>query len=268
MLGCRKLSFAGPNLNHCTDLLSFSLIFILAYLLVGIPTLYRQHDNETAIYVIDTIKSFIEPLTPVQLERIQFLVILTDLDPSRKKFMYDIVKNKFTEELNSGLINIISIPQRFYPNLYDIPSTLNDGPTRMYWRGKQSLDYSFIATYAHNTCQYFMQTEDDAVPDKNYFNIISKDISEKSAKRGKLAYPWQYDTVPWLCLEYMNMGYIGIVFPDSTLPFMAHFAKLFYGGYPVDLTMRFIGGSIGVLQYQQKEIFVHHGHLSSSKGTV
>ena len=213
-----------------------------------------------------------KPLSTEQRKLIQFLIILTDTERSKRNHMYQKISQSFQAEIEEGIIHMISIPGRYYLALRNIPSTLNDGPTRMYWRSKQSLDYAFTFSYANNLCEYLMFTEDDALPAPDYFNIVSKDILATNAKSINFnkKIPWGHeipDIPSWLALMYTRMGYIGIVFPSHYLP-MSLYSRTFYRHVPIDLLLRFNRDFRDFYLIQKKaNIFNHIGKQSSSIGT-
>ena len=237
--------------------------------MIGIPTIIRDFKNETISYLERTLNAFVNPLSEEEKTRIQFNIFLTDSLPSKRQIIIERIRKIYHLELREGLINIVGIPSRFYKNLNDLPKTYNDGSTRVYWRSKQALDYTFIFSYVHTLCDYYMQTEDDAIPKSNYFQTVTNSIlfsKKESIKRNKIM-PWGHNVESWLCMEFYGMGYIGVVFPAHNLPFMIVLSQTFYWSIPVDLALQHISHSFHFISFKPEVLFTHIGDKSSSTGT-
>ena len=98
----------------------------------------------------------------------------------------------------SGLLEIISPPASFYPNLDDLRVTLNDPLERVKWRTKQNLDYAFLMMYAIGRGTYYVQLEDDILTTSGY---ISKMV--------KYALTSTNSKIDWFILDFCQLGFIG-----------------------------------------------------------
>lgn len=223
----------------------------------------RQYKNKTAFYLERTLNAFLKPLKREEKESMQFLLFLTDLNPQKRKKIISRLENKYRKELWDGLINIIEIPKRYYRNLKNLPQTLGDSPSRVYWRSKQSLDYAFIFRYARNLGEFYMQTEDDALPRKDYLHVIRRDIrlGTSISINGNLKLPWGHKEASWLSLHYYPTGFIGVVIQTYNLDMAAIMAQTFYWNVPVDELFRHL--HTWTLMYQMETLFTHIGNQSS-----
>jgi len=100
--------------------------------------------------------------------------------------------------MNSGLIEIISPPASFYPNLDDLQLTLNDPLERVKWRTKQNLDYAFLMMYGLGRGTYYVQLEDDILTTKGYITKMVNFALTKSTKK-----------IDWFILDFCQLGFIG-----------------------------------------------------------
>lgn len=243
------------------------------FLLIGIPTVFREYKNNTVFYLPRTLKALINPLTKKEKETMQILIILADRDNKKRKYIYEQVTALFGEELKNGLINVIGIPDRFYLQLHDLPRTYGDSARRLYWRSKQSLDYAYIFNYAHNLCQYYMQIEDDVIAEYDYYHVIRQDIkehNEKTIDESRDLLPWEDKQAkqPWMVLEYYKLGFIGRLIPSFYLPMLSTFVRTFYNEMPVDWLYPHLAGMMGIPAAKlEHSLFTHIGKQSSSAGT-
>ena len=67
---------------------------------------------------------------------------------------------------DTGLIEIISPPGEFYPDMASLKQTLGDDMERVTWRSKQALDFSFLMMYAKDRGTFYVQLEDDVLTNK------------------------------------------------------------------------------------------------------
>lgn len=105
---------------------------------------------------------------------------------------------RFSEQVESGLIEVISPPASYYPDMENLRETLGDPPERVRWRTKQNLDFAFLMMYSQPKATFYVQLEDDILAKKNFIstmkNYALQKISEKS---------------PWFVLEFCQLGFIG-----------------------------------------------------------
>lgn len=137
-------------------------------IVMGIPTVKR----EVKSYLIETLHSLIDNLYPE--EKLDCVIVVfigeTDID-----YVHGVIANlekEFSKEISSGLVEIISPPASYYPDLTNLKETFGDSKERVRWRTKQNLDYCFLMMYAQEKGIYYIQLEDDIIVKQNYFNTI------------------------------------------------------------------------------------------------
>lgn len=122
-------------------------------IVMGIPTVKR----EVKSYLIETLHSLIDNLYPE--EKLDCVIVVfigeTDLD-----YVHSVIANlekEFSKEISSGLLEIISPPESYYPDLTNLKETFGDSKERIRWRTKQNLDYCFLMMYAQEKGIYYIQ---------------------------------------------------------------------------------------------------------------
>lgn len=236
-------------------------------IVIGIPTV--QRDNES--YLISTLGNLLENMDENEKSVVTILVFIAEADVDSVKLVTQEILQHFSEHLDSGLIEIIAPPPSYYPDLSNLPMTLNDPIDRVSWRSKQNLDYAFLMNYAASRSGYYLQLEDDVVTKSGFVSAIKQFIDENSAKQ-------------WLVLDFCHLGFIGKLFRSSDLPDLATFFKLFFKDKPVDwlltpfITTRYC--PFGRADYacmkihdslwlkRKISLFQHVGKISSLKGKV
>lgn len=108
------------------------------------------------------------------------------------------IESVFNVHLKSGLIEIISPPQSYYPNLDNLQENLGDKIERVKWRTKQNLDFVFLMMYAQPKGTYYVQLEDDVLSKPGYL-MSMKEFAIKSSSKNK----------DWAMLQFCNLGFIG-----------------------------------------------------------
>ncbi|KAL9965418.1 hypothetical protein ACROYT_G029217, partial [Oculina patagonica] len=232
------------------------------FLTIGIPTVQRTFKNKTKSYLTSTINSLISNGTSKEeLKNILIVVFLADTEKSARTNVKQELRSNFAKYLEMNLIHVISAPSSFYPRLKGLPSTLNDGPERMYWRSKQSMDYVFMFYYSQGLAEYYLHLEDDVAVEPNTVSQIRQFIDLRRDKK-------------WDVLAFSSWGFIGKLFRDRDLRFFGRFIEKFYNEMPCDwllyLYLQSRGGK-SILDDKNstytKELFHHVGHQSSSLGT-
>ena len=107
---------------------------------------------------------------------------------------------RFGDSIRSGLLEIISPPPSFYPDLNELRVTLNDPIERIKWRTKQNLDYAFLMMYAQSRGTYYVQLEDDILTTHGYVTKMIKFALNKDASK-----------VDWFLLDFCQLGFIGAI---------------------------------------------------------
>nr|CAD7446937.1 unnamed protein product [Timema bartmani] len=130
---------------------------------------------------------------------------------------------RFQPQVESGLIEVISPPVSYYPDMESLQQTLGDPPERVRWRTKQNLDFAFLMMYAQPKATFYVQLEDDILAKKNFISIMKNYALQKIAEKS-----------PWFVLEFCQLGFIGKMFKCVELPWLVQFFLMFYNDKPVD----------------------------------
>lgn len=137
-------------------------------IVMGIPTVKR----EVKSYLIETLHSLIDNLYPE--EKLDCVIVVfigeTDLD-----YVHSVVANlekEFSREISSGLLEVISPPESYYPDLTNLKETFGDSKERVRWRTKQNLDYCFLMMYAQEKGIYYIQLEDDIIVKQDRKSVV------------------------------------------------------------------------------------------------
>ncbi|KAF3826844.1 hypothetical protein GH733_009369, partial [Mirounga leonina] len=139
-------------------------------------------------------------------------------------YVHSVVANlekEFSKEISSGLVEIISPPESYYPDLTNLKETFGDSKERVRWRTKQNLDYCFLMMYAQEKGIYYIQLEDDIIVKQNYFNTIKN-------------FALQLSSEEWMILEFSQLGFIGKMFQAPDLTLIVEFIFMFYKEKPID----------------------------------
>lgn len=186
-------------------------------MVMGIPTVRRKVKS----YLAETLHSLIDKLSAE--EKLDCLIIVfvgeTDTD-----YVHSVVaglEREFSTELGSGLLEVISPPASYYPDLSTLRETFGDSKERVKWRTKQNLDYSFLMMYAGSRGVYYVQLEDDIVAKPNYFATMKN-------------FALQLSSEDWMILEFSQLGFIGKMFQAPDLNLIVEFILMFYREKPID----------------------------------
>ncbi|KAM7182303.1 alpha-1,3-mannosyl-glycoprotein 4-beta-N-acetylglucosaminyltransferase A isoform 3-T5 [Macrochelys suwanniensis] len=131
------------------------------------------------------------------------------------------LEKEFSTEISSGLVEIISPPATYYPDLTNLKETFGDSKERVRWRTKQNLDYCFLMMYAQKKGIYYIQLEDDIVVKQNYFSTIKN-------------FALQLSSEDWMILEFSQLGFIGKMFQSPDITLIVEFIFMFYKEKPID----------------------------------
>lgn len=184
----------------------------------GIPTIKR----EKVSYLLRTLHSLIDGLN--EEEREDCLLIVFVAEPWNLKYVESVgeqIYKEFKSSVDSGLVEVISAPAEFYPNLNHLKETLGDSQQRVRWRTKQNLDFSFLMLYAKSKGVYYVQLEDDVISKPGYLSIMK-------------TFTQQQKYTEWLVLEFSTLGFIGKLFKSNELPILVEFFLMFHTDKPID----------------------------------
>ena len=108
------------------------------------------------------------------------------------------LESQFGEHIDSGLLEIISPPASYYPNMSALRKTLGDPIERVKWRSKQNLDFAYLMMYCQPKATYYVQLEDDILTKPSYLTKM-KNFAVKASLQKK----------EWLILDFCILGFIG-----------------------------------------------------------
>ncbi|TRZ12171.1 hypothetical protein HGM15179_014922 [Zosterops borbonicus] len=176
-------------------------------IVMGIPTVKRKVKS----YLTETLHSLIDKLSPEEKLDCVMVVFIGE----------DVSIDRFSTEINSGLVEVIAPPASYYPDLTNLKETFGDSKERVRWRTKQNLDYCFLMMYAQKKGVYYIQLEDDIVVKQNYFSTIKN-------------FALQLASEDWMILEFSQLGFIGKMFQSPDITLIVEFIFMFYKEKPID----------------------------------
>ncbi|NWW73589.1 MGT4B acetylglucosaminyltransferase, partial [Climacteris rufus] len=211
-----------PHLREYEDAVFPNIIFGQqrsgVSLVMGIPTVKREKQN----YLIDTLHSLLYGLSEEQKKDCIIIIFIAEVglhgkvqNADRKNSLHS-----FPREVQSGVLEVISPPASYYPDLSNLKKTLGDSEDRVRWRTKQNLDYSFLMLYAQPKGTFYLQLEDDIIAKPDYIESIKSFAAQQSQD--------------WIILEFSQLGFIGKLFKSEDLPLTAEFFLMFYKDKPID----------------------------------
>lgn len=221
---------------------------------IGIPTIERLVNGKSISYLEETLKDLIKKIPERVKDKILIIILIADENPESQKRIFVSLSKNFKQSIEDGLLEVIHAPKRFYQNLENLPTTMNNTDTRMRWRAKQSLDYSFLLYYAYGLGQYHLQLEDDITCEENFFEKIEHDIKSTKSE--------------WIIYQYYKMGFIGKLIKSEYLPIFASIFRIYYFEMPLDLIYFrpfWFAGLNTWHKITNNYIFHHIGKQSSSK---
>ncbi|XP_021025752.1 alpha-1,3-mannosyl-glycoprotein 4-beta-N-acetylglucosaminyltransferase-like protein MGAT4D isoform X1 [Mus caroli] len=184
---------------------------------LGISTINRG--NHT--YLKQTLTSVLSRMTPEEEEDSVVIVSVADTDESYLKSVVRMVKTKFRKQVQSGVLEVISIPTLFYPQTLLDKKMKTDSES---WQIKQVLDFCILMLYAQPKATYYLQLEDDIVAKKMYFTKMKDFVNSLTSKN-------------WFFIEFSVLGFIGKLFRSKDLTDFVHFFLMFYETKPIDILL-------------------------------
>ncbi|XP_074847808.1 alpha-1,3-mannosyl-glycoprotein 4-beta-N-acetylglucosaminyltransferase A isoform X3 [Carettochelys insculpta] len=126
-------------------------------IVMGIPTVKRKVKS----YLTETLHSLIDKLSPEEKLDCVMVVFIGETDLDYVHSVVASLEKEFSTEISSGLVEIISPPSAYYPDLTNLRETFGDSKERVRWRTKQNLDYCFLMMYAQKKGTYYIQKHCD-----------------------------------------------------------------------------------------------------------
>ncbi|XP_053317064.1 alpha-1,3-mannosyl-glycoprotein 4-beta-N-acetylglucosaminyltransferase-like protein MGAT4D [Spea bombifrons] len=186
-------------------------------IVIGIPTVKRDKQS----YLLDTLSSLFSEMSTEEKQDCVVIVFIAEVNLQYVDDLANGIKESFPREIQSGVLEIISPPASYYPDLNNVKETFGDSKERVRWRTKQNLDYSFLMLYAQPKGVYYLQLEDDIVAKPQFFQYL-KNFAD------------QQPSDDWMILEFSQLGFIGKLFKSKDLPLVAEFFLMFYRDKPID----------------------------------
>ncbi|XP_065098858.1 alpha-1,3-mannosyl-glycoprotein 4-beta-N-acetylglucosaminyltransferase B [Paramisgurnus dabryanus] len=186
-------------------------------LVLGVPTVHREKQS----YLVNTLQSLLFDLSPAERKEILIVVFVAETNAVFVNGVVQSVQNNLPDDVNSGMIEVISPSPYYYPDFTDLKETFGDSKERVRWRTKQNLDYSFLMLYAQDKGSYYIQLEDDIVAKQGYSESMKAFVQQELSQE-------------WLYLEFSQLGFIGKLFRSSDLPMFVEFILMFHKDKPID----------------------------------
>ncbi|XP_067833196.1 alpha-1,3-mannosyl-glycoprotein 4-beta-N-acetylglucosaminyltransferase A-like, partial [Heptranchias perlo] len=96
-------------------------------LVLGIPTVKRKVKS----YLAETLHSLMDKLSPEEKLDCVIVVFIGEIDLDHVHSVLDSLEKEFSTEINSGLIEVISPPPAYYPDLTNLKETFGDSKERV-----------------------------------------------------------------------------------------------------------------------------------------
>uniref|UniRef100_A0A3P8S1R8 Alpha-1,3-mannosyl-glycoprotein 4-beta-N-acetylglucosaminyltransferase B n=1 Tax=Amphiprion percula TaxID=161767 RepID=A0A3P8S1R8_AMPPE len=188
-------------------------------MVLGVPTVKREKQS----YLVNTLSSLLFSLTSSQSSDLLIVVFVAEVGHMFTHVFSSLLQSKqnFPEEVQSGLMEVVSPSLFYYPDFSRLTETFGDSKDRVKWRTKQNLDFSFLMLYAQDRGNYYVQLEDDVVAKAGYYSDMKTFATREESK-------------PWLYLEFSQLGFIGKMFRTRDLPMIAEFFLMFHRDKPID----------------------------------
>ncbi|XP_027887074.1 alpha-1,3-mannosyl-glycoprotein 4-beta-N-acetylglucosaminyltransferase B isoform X1 [Xiphophorus couchianus] len=186
-------------------------------MVLGIPTVKREKQS----YLVNTLSSLLSGLTSSETQDLLIIVFVAETELQYVEGIARSLSENFPKEVQSGLLEVVSPSQHYYPDFNTLKETFGDSKDRVKWRTKQNLDYSFLMLYAQDKGTYYVQLEDDVFAKSGYYSDLKAFATLASSNE-------------WLYLEFSQLGFIGKMFKTRDLPMIAEFFLMFHKDKPID----------------------------------
>ncbi|KAI8508787.1 Alpha-1,3-mannosyl-glycoprotein 4-beta-N-acetylglucosaminyltransferase B [Branchiostoma belcheri] len=184
---------------------------------LGIPTIKREKES----YLMQSLASILDGLSDEEKDDCVIVLFIGETEQDYVHRIAEMVKESYKAPIESGLLEIISPPAGFYPDLDSLKETFGDPKERVKWRTKQNLDFSFLMMYCQPKGQFYVQLEDDVIGKPGYISTMKN-------------FALQQKTEEWMILEFSQLGFIGKLFKSSDLSLVVEFFLMFHKDKPID----------------------------------
>ncbi|KAF9797221.1 hypothetical protein SFRURICE_006203, partial [Spodoptera frugiperda] len=238
-------------------------------IVVGVPTVKRDKES----YLMVTLTHLVTELSPADVNNTLIVVMVGETELDYVLQIARQIETMFPNQVDSGLIEVISPRDSYYPDFEKLPVTLGDSHKRVKWRSKQNLDNIFLMAYAQSKGTFYLMLEDDIIAKKNYIQSIKKYTAATTVSNPN-----------WIFIEFCHVGGIGKLFRSSELIKFISYAQIFYNNLPIDwllesyladrvCTLEKTGKSCGAAKEKVRpkfkpSLFQHIGLYSSLKGKI
>ena len=185
----------------------------------GVPTVRRPVES----YLFSTLMNLIENLTPEEAQISLIVVFIAETDLEYVESQAALISDQFSKEIEMGLLEIVSPPASYYPDLDSVTATLGDTVERTKWRTKQNLDFAYLMMYCQPKATYYVQLEDDVLTKKGYPSKMLTYALKQTATKPD-----------WLLLDFCQLGFIGKMFKSRDLSSLTLMFLIFQHDKPVD----------------------------------
>lgn len=163
-------------------------------IVLGVPTVKRDKQS----YLLSTLDNMIRSMDEDEQNDTMIVVFIGETDTEYVQLVAKQIEVRFTTYVENGLIEVLSPPASYYPNMDKLRITLGDSPERVKWRSKQNLDYAFLMAYSQPKGTFYVQLEDDLLVKRNFITIMKKFAMNETQKKD-----------PWFLLDFCQLGFIG-----------------------------------------------------------
>ncbi|XP_010114874.1 PREDICTED: alpha-1,3-mannosyl-glycoprotein 4-beta-N-acetylglucosaminyltransferase B-like, partial [Chlamydotis macqueenii] len=120
-----------PHLREYEDAIFPNVIFgqqrTGVSLVMGIPTVKREKER----YLINTLHSLLYELSEEQKNDCLIIIFVAEMNAEYVNSVAESVKSSFPKEIQSGVLEVISPPASYYPDLFNLKKTLGDSEDRV-----------------------------------------------------------------------------------------------------------------------------------------
>ncbi|KAJ0184018.1 hypothetical protein K1T71_000441 [Dendrolimus kikuchii] len=190
-----------------------------AGIVIGVPTVKRDKEN----YLMTTLRHLINGLESADYNSTLIVVMVGETNLKYILQTAHQIELELPRELKDGLIEVISAPAAYYPDLETVPRSLGDSAKRIKWRTKQNLDTIFLMAYCQSRGALYLMLEDDVIAKKGYLQEIKRFTAKTSVIN-----PY------WFFIEFCHIGGIGKLFKSPDLVHFIVYVQLFYRNMPID----------------------------------
>lgn len=163
-------------------------------MVLGVPTVKRDKQS----YLLSTLHNLISNMEEEEQNETMIVVFVGETDLDYVQLVAKQIEVRFSMYVENGLIEVVSPPATYYPNMEKLRITLNDPPERVKWRSKQNLDFAFLMAYAQPKATFYVQLEDDILAKRGFITIMKNFALEKTVRKD-----------PWFVLDFCQLGFIG-----------------------------------------------------------